>query len=154
MTTSTTKDHPPDASSDAIDPPAARNSQPGPAAPDAASELVPDLESRIRWRRAELIGKLRELRVEAHVAAEAGDKLKAKLSEVGHILTNDAVDGWESLGETVKLKLERWLVESEQSLATQNLPAKNGDHDDHAGRALDPSGSARARRARRPVTAK
>src|SRR6476646_2171280 len=48
-------------------------------------------------------------------------------SEVGHILTNDAVDGWESLGETVKGKLERWLAESEQSLAPQNLPAKNGD---------------------------
>jgi hypothetical protein len=151
MTTSTTKDHPPDASSDgAIDPPAAHNTHPGPAAPDAA----PDLESRIRWRRAEMIGRLRELRVEAHLAAEAGDKLKAKLSEVGQILTNDAVDGWESLGETVKSKLERWLAESELSLATENLPAKNGDHDDHAGRALDPSGSARARRARRPVTAK
>lgn len=125
------------------------NPHPDSAAPHAAPELLPDLESRIRWRRAELIGKLRELRVEAHLAAEAGDKLKAKLSEVGHILTNDAVDGWDSLGETVKSKLERWLAETEHALVTQNLPTRNGDPDDHAGRALQPSGSARPRRARR-----
>jgi hypothetical protein len=134
MTTST-KDHPPDASSDAA--------------------IAPDLESRIRRRRAELIGKLRELRAEAHLeAAAAGDKLKAKLSEVGHILTNELVDGWAGLGDTVKRKLEHWLAESERSLTAQNLPTNIGNHDDRAGRALHPSGSAGAGRARRPVTAK
>jgi hypothetical protein len=68
MTTSTTNDHPPDTKPDAaIEPLIARKTQPGLAVPHAASEA--DLESRIQLRRAELIGKLGELRADTRVAA-------------------------------------------------------------------------------------
>jgi hypothetical protein len=36
------------------------------------------------------------------------------------------VDGWTSLGDTVKHKLEHWLAESERSLSTHDVPAKTG----------------------------
>lgn len=116
----------PDARSDtAIEPPTAGKTQPGPGAPHATSE--PDLESRIRVRRAELIAKLRELRADTRIeATEAGDKLKAKLSEIGRLLKEGVVEGWTSLGDTVKQKLERWLAESAGQLPTQSTPAKTG----------------------------
>jgi hypothetical protein len=64
MTTSTVKDPPLETKADAvIEPPGARKPRPEPGVPRVSPE--PDLESRIRWRHAELIGKLRELRSEA-----------------------------------------------------------------------------------------
>lgn len=126
MTTSTTKDHPPDAKSDtAIEAPIARKPEPGLAVPHATSET--DLESRIKLRRAELIGKLGEIRADTRLAAtETRDRLKAKLSELAHIIKAGVVGGWTSLGDTVKHNLEHWLAESERSLSTQDLPAKSG----------------------------
>lgn len=126
MTTTTTKDHPPETQADAaIEPPTARKAEPELAIPRADSE--PDLESRIKLRRAELIRKLGELRAQAGIeVVQAGDKLKARLSELGHIITEGVVDGWASLGDIAKHKLERWLSESERSLSSQDQPAKNG----------------------------
>jgi hypothetical protein len=122
----TAKAPPPDARSDtAIEPPIAGATQLGLGVPHATSE--PDLESRIRLRRAELIGKLRELRADTRIeATQAGDKLKAKLSEIGHLLKEGVVEGWTSLGDTVKQKLEHWLAESAGQLPLQNVPAKIG----------------------------
>ena len=127
MTTSTIKDPSLETHADAvIDPPGARNAQLEPAVPRASSE--PDLESRIRRRRAELIGKLRELRSAASLeVVQASDSLKARLSEVAHILKEGVVDGWASLGDTVKHKLERWLAESERSLSSHGVATKNGE---------------------------
>lgn len=126
MTTSTIKDPPPETEADAvIEPPGARKTQPEPAVLRASSE--PDLESRIRQRRAELIAKLRELRSEASLeVVQARDRLRARLPELAHILKEGAVDGWASLGDTVTHKLEHWLAESERSLSSHDLPAKNG----------------------------
>jgi len=59
-------------------------------------------------------------------AIEAGDELKAKLSELSHIIKGGVVDGWASLGNKVKSRLERWLVESARHLPTQNVPARAG----------------------------
>ncbi|TMQ10755.1 MAG: hypothetical protein E6J90_31525 [Deltaproteobacteria bacterium] len=120
------KDHPPETKADAaIEPPSARKPQPELAVPRASSE--PDLESRIKLRRAELKGKLGELRAEASLeVVQAADKLKARLSELAHILKEGVVDGWASLGDTVKHKLERWLSESERSLSSHDLSGKNG----------------------------
>jgi hypothetical protein len=87
----------------------------------------PDLESRIRRRRAELIGRLRELRADTRLeVVQAGDKLKARLSEVAHIITEGVSDGWTSLGDVVKHKLECWLSDSERSLSAQDLPPRSG----------------------------
>jgi hypothetical protein len=125
MTTDTTKDHSPDAKSDAaIEPPTARKTQPELAAPHATSE--DDLESRIRRRRAELIGKLGELRANTRLmATEASDRLKARLSELAHIIKLGVVDGWTNLGDAVKHNLEHWLAESERALSAQDVPAKS-----------------------------
>jgi len=127
MTTSPIKVPPLRAKTDAvIEPPGARNAQPEPSVLRASSE--PDLESRIRRRRAELIGKLRELRSEASLeVVQAGASFKARLSELSHILKESVVDGWTNLGETVKHKLERWLAESERSLFSHDMPTKNGE---------------------------
>jgi hypothetical protein len=126
MTTTPTKDHPPPTKADAaIDMPSARKAAPELVVPLASSE--PDLEARIRRRRAELIAKLRELRAEAGLeVVQAGDKLKARLSEVGHIIKEGVVDGWASLGDGVKHKLERWLSESEHSVVAQAPPTTSG----------------------------
>ena len=96
-----------------------------PTASNNQSELVivapePSLESRTNARRAELIFKLTELRASTHLAAvEAGDKIKARLSELSHIVREGVVDGWAHLGVGVTAKLERWLAESAPQLAFQ-----------------------------------
>jgi hypothetical protein len=124
-TTNAPKDLRPDAKSEpTAEPPATRKTQPGTGVVTANPE--PDLESRIKTRRAELIVKLRELRADTRVAAaEAGDRLKAKLSEVSHIIKEGVVDGWSSLGDTVKLKLEHWLADAERARSALDAPTKN-----------------------------
>lgn len=124
--TTNTKDHRPDAKPDkAIDPAITSKTQPGLGIRPASAE--PDLQSRINVRRVALVARLREIRADMHLdAADAGDKLKAKLSEISHIIKDGVVDGWASLGDSVKNKLERWLAESARYLPTQDGPAKIG----------------------------
>src|ERR1044071_10151248 len=124
MTINTTKDPRPDARSNlAIDPPITSEIQQGLGVPHASTE--PDLESRIKVRRAELVAQLRELRADRRLeAGEAGDKLKARLSELSHVLKWGIVDGWASLGDKVKHRLELWLTESRGQLPTQDGPAR------------------------------
>lgn len=106
-------------SGSAIERPIART--PPPAVPHVETEL----ESRIKLRRVALIAKLGELRAETRDEAhQAGDRIKGKLSEVGHIIKDCGVEGWASLGDAMKRKLERWLVESEGWLAGHELPAE------------------------------
>lgn len=126
MTTSTTKDDPPapDAKLDAlaIGPQIAREAQPELAVLAAAPG--PDLESRIQQRRGELIATLGQLRADPRLATtEVRNQLKARLSELAHIIKVGVVDGWMNLGDTVKYKLEHWLAEAECSL--KDPPAKN-----------------------------
>ena len=126
MTINTTKDPRPDARSNlAIDPSVTSEIQQGLGAPHASSE--PDLESRIKARRAELVAQLRELRTDRRLeAGVACDKLKARLSELSHLLKWGVVDGWASLGDKVKDRLEHWLAESKRQFPTQGGPAKTG----------------------------
>src|SRR3954453_6185147 len=108
-TTNTIKDPRSDAKSDpASELPIASKTAPGVGAAHATSE--PDLQSRINVRHLALVARLREFRADMDVEAiEAGDKLKAKLSELSHIIKGGVVDGWASLGNNVKSRLERWL---------------------------------------------
>ena len=72
---------------------------------------VVELEERIKARRAEIIAKLVELKHQTGVeATETRDKLKAKLSELGHIIKETVVDGWASLGDMAVHRLDRWLA--------------------------------------------
>ena len=126
MTINTTKDPRPGAKPDlAIEPPVTSEIQQGFGVPHASSE--PDLESRIKMRRTELVAQLRELRTDRRLeAGEVGDKLKAKLSELSHLLKWGVVDDWASLGDKVKDRLEHWLAESKRQFPTQGGPARTG----------------------------
>ncbi|HEX3476875.1 MAG TPA: hypothetical protein VHT91_17740 [Kofleriaceae bacterium] len=107
----------------AIEQPAARKTRPELAVMAAVPEV--DLESRIQQRRGELIATLGSLRADPHlVTAEVRDRLKARLSELAHIINQGVVDGWANLGDIVKHKLEHWLTESERLM--KDLPAKQG----------------------------
>lgn len=122
----TTQDPRPDAQSDpAIEPQITGKIQPPLVHPRATTE--PDLESRIRLRRAELFVRLRELRADRRFeAAEARDKVKAKLSELTHLLKWGISDGWGSLGDNVKRRLEHWLRESRDQFLLRSRPDENG----------------------------
>ena len=121
-----TKDPRSDTRSDPANDPPSSKTQPGIAVPPASAE--PDLESRIRVRRAELIARLGELKTDMRPeATEARDVLKAKLSELSHLLKwGSTADGWSSLGDNVKLRLERWLGDSSRQLPTHDAVAKPG----------------------------
>ena len=128
MTTSATNDNlpAPDAKPDAaaIDSPIARETQPELVVRTAAPQT--DLESRIQQRRGELIATLGQLRADPRLATtEVRDRLKARLSELAHIIKVGVVDGWTNLGDTVKHKLEHWLAASEQSMSIHDLPPKS-----------------------------
>jgi len=70
-----------------------------------------DLESRINMRRDEIIARLVELKSDTRIeVAEMRDKLKAKLSELAHIIKEGVVDGWASIGDVAKRKLDHWLA--------------------------------------------
>jgi hypothetical protein len=116
----------PDPRSDlAAEPPIASKIQP--AVVDSRASAEPDLETRIRLRRAELFVRLRELRADRRFeAAEARDKLKAKLSELTHLLKWGISDGWGSLGDNVKRRLEHWLRESRHQLPIRACPDETG----------------------------
>jgi hypothetical protein len=128
MTINTTKDPRPDAGSAlTIEPSVTSKVRPNLGVPHASPE--PDLESRIKVCRAELVAQLRELKVDKRLEArEAGDKLKASLSELSHLLKWGIVDGWASLGDKVTDKLEHWLAESRRQLPTQSrsVPTQDG----------------------------
>jgi hypothetical protein len=110
------KDHRPGTRSDiALAPSVATKTQPGLGVSPA---LEVALEQRISARRAELIAKLIDHRGSMHLdEVDAGDKIKAKLSELAHLMREGVVDGWADIGDGAKLKLERWLVESAHHLA-------------------------------------
>jgi hypothetical protein len=122
-TSNTTKDPRSDATAGAaIEPPITHKTQPGLGVGHVPYET--DLEARIKAHRTELLAKLVQLRANKRVVAkEAGDKLRAKLSELAHIIKDGVVDGWGSLTDTVKHRLEQWLAEPVQPHPTQNVPA-------------------------------
>ena len=79
-----------------------------PAKPEPAP--LADLQARIEARRDELMARLTELAADARIeAVEARDRVKRKLSELSHIIKEGVVDGWASINDTVKGKLDRWL---------------------------------------------
>ncbi len=65
-----------------------------------------ELKDRIDAKRHELSARLSELKADTrHEAAEARDKIKARLDEVEQYLK----DGWERVSDAVKGKLNDWL---------------------------------------------
>ena len=85
------------------------------ARPQADADTSPsvplDLERRINARRAEIIARLVALKAETSIeAAAARSQLKARLSELGHIIKEGVVDGWANIGAIAKSKLDHWLA--------------------------------------------
>jgi hypothetical protein len=65
-----------------------------------------ELKNRIDAKRHELSARLSELKADTrHEAAEARDKIKARLDEVEQYLK----DGWDRVTDSVKSKLNEWL---------------------------------------------
>jgi hypothetical protein len=122
MTSNTTNDDRPVAKADpATERPIANKTQPGIGIPTVTDE--PDLQARVMARRAELITKLTELKKDLRIeATEFSDRLKAKLSELAHIIKGGVVDGWANLAAATTLKLDHWLDET----AHQTVPPKAG----------------------------
>jgi len=105
----------------AIERPLTTKTQPGIGIPSVTSG--PDLEARVAARRAELIAKLTEFKRDVRIeATEFSDKLKAKLSELAHIIKGGVVDGWANLSAATTAKLDHWLAES----TNQSGPTKGG----------------------------
>jgi hypothetical protein len=119
MTSNTTEGRADASSGAVIDQPIASQTPPEGAVPPAAAEA--DLESRITQRRAEVIEKIGGLRGDMRPEAiESRKKLKAKLSELTHVIKWGVPDGWASLGAPLTNKLEQWLAESARQLITKN----------------------------------
>jgi hypothetical protein len=115
MTTNTPQDGADVSSSTAIEQPIADLPPLADAAPPVATE--PDLESRLRQRRAALIDKLGTLRGDVRPdSVESRDKLKAKLSELAHIVKWGVVGDYAGLAAPLTNKLEEWLTESAHQL--------------------------------------
>jgi hypothetical protein len=86
-----------------------------------SATFEPDLESRIKEQRAELIDKVGALRGDRRPEAiESRHNLKVKLNELAHIVNWGVVDGWANLGAPLTTKLEQWLAESKRQLAAKH----------------------------------
>jgi hypothetical protein len=70
-----------------------------------------ELETRVTNRKRELISEIIEHKKNScrAGAAEAIDRIKARLSDLGHIVRLDLVDGWANVGPEAKLALDRWV---------------------------------------------
>jgi len=71
-----------------------------------------DLETRVANRKRELISEIVEHKknISRVGAAEAIDRIKARLSELAHIVKEGVVDGWANVGPGAKLKLDEWMA--------------------------------------------
>jgi hypothetical protein len=69
-----------------------------------------DLKKRVEIRKQELIKTLVELRNStADDAAATRAAIKKRLSEIGKVLKEGAVGGWEDVGDVAKTRIQSWL---------------------------------------------
>jgi len=77
----------------------------------ASTKPLPDLETQVANRKQELISEIVELKKSSRVdAGETIDKLKARLSELGHIVKEGLVDGWANIGDRTRRRLDEWVA--------------------------------------------
>ena len=72
----------------------------------------PDLETRVANRKRELISEIVEYKKNSSRAgaAEAVDKLKARLSDLAHIVKGGVADGWANVRPSARLQLDEWVA--------------------------------------------
>jgi hypothetical protein len=69
------------------------------------------IETRVANRKQELISEIVELKMGSRVdAVETIDKLKARLSELAHIVKEGVVDGWANIGPRTRRRLDEWIA--------------------------------------------
>lgn len=70
------------------------------------------LEAQVTARRAELIAEIIEHKKNSSRmgAAEAVDKLKARLSELARIVKEDVIHGWVNVGPKARTRLNEWMA--------------------------------------------
>lgn len=73
--------------------------------------IASDIETQVAHRKQMLIAEIREHKTNSSRAgaAEAVDKIKAKLSELEHIVKAGVVNGWANVGPDTTLQLEEWI---------------------------------------------
>jgi len=72
-----------------------------------------DLETRVANRKQELISEIIEHKMNSSRfgAADAIEKIKARLSILAHIVREEGVaDGWANMSPSAKLKLDEWIA--------------------------------------------
>jgi hypothetical protein len=71
-----------------------------------------DLEVRVTNRKLELISEIIEHKKNSSRsgAAEAIDRLNARLTELAHIVKDGVGDGWANVGPKAKLRFDEWLA--------------------------------------------
>ncbi|HEY5927728.1 MAG TPA: hypothetical protein VIV11_38850 [Kofleriaceae bacterium] len=82
------------------------------AAPINPSATASDLQTRVENRKRELISEIVEHKQNSSRAGatEAIDRIKARLSELAHIMKEGVVDGWANVGPSAQLKLDEWMA--------------------------------------------
>ena len=87
-----------------------------PEAPKPALAVVPappppTFEAEIEGRRRAIVARLGSLKADARIeAVQERDQLKARLSELSHLIKENVVDGWDNLAVAGKTKLANWLA--------------------------------------------
>ena len=76
------------------------------------SASADDLESRVAYRKQELIAEVLEHKKNSSRsgAADEVDKIKARLTELAQIVKEGVVDGWANVGPRARLKLDEWIA--------------------------------------------
>jgi len=72
---------------------------------------MPDLEIRVESRKRDLISEIVEHKKNSSraAAAEGIERLKARLSDLAHIVREGVVDGWANVAPSTRHKLEEWM---------------------------------------------
>jgi hypothetical protein len=78
----------------------------------SGSDVSPSLEARVANRKKTLISEIVEHKTNSSRAgaAEAIATIKARLSELAHIVKEGVVDGWANVGANARIKLEEWIT--------------------------------------------
>ena len=71
-----------------------------------------DLETRVTNRKLELISEIIEHKKNSSRfrATNEIDRIKARLSELTHIVKEGVADGWSNVGPQAKLTLDAWMA--------------------------------------------
>jgi hypothetical protein len=77
-----------------------------------SSPAPTDLQMRVENRKRDLISEIVEHKKNSSRAnaAEEIDKIKARLSELTHLMKETVLDGWANVSSSAKVKLDAWIA--------------------------------------------